>query len=462
MARMLLTDTTRPDAQLLSGRMQGDAHAPGDAGYDEARQGFVLAVDLRPALVALPESAEDVVAIVGFAREHGLRVAPQATGHNAYPLADLRDAILVKTSRMRGVEIDAERKVARVDAGAWWIDVSAPASEHGLAALAGSSPDVGVVGYTLGGGASWLVRKHGLGANHVVAIEVVTPDGRHVRADHVNEPDLFWALRGGGGSFGVVTAIELRLFELPELYAGVMFFPVDRAAEVLRAWREWVRTVPDEATSVGRILNVPDMPDVPDFARGRSFVTVEMAYAGDETAGAELIAPLRDLGPEIDMFAAMPPVGLSRLHMDPEGAIPAGQSDTMLLSDDLDDAAIDMLAAIAGTPGSPLVMYELRHIGGAAGRSGDDHGVLDRLPGEFLAFGVGIPMDEQLGALIEAQLGRIRDALGAYDTQRTYLNFNERATDASEFFGASAYERLTAVRRAVDPDRVMLANHPIG
>jgi FAD/FMN-containing dehydrogenase len=459
---MLLTDTTRSDATVLAARLQGDAYAPGDAGYDEARQAFDLGADLRPALVALPETAGDVVAIVDFARERGLRVAPQATGHNARPLGHLGNAVLVKTSRMRAVAIDPERKVARVEAGAWWIDVSAPASELGLAPLAGSSPDVGVVGYTLGGGVSWLARKHGLGANHVVAIEVVTPDGRLVRADHEHEADLFWALRGGGGSFGVVTAIEVRLFELPELYAGVMFWPVERAAEVLKAWRAWTRTAPEEATSIGRILNVPDMPDVPDFVRGRSFVTVEMAYAGDVEAGAEVIAPLRALGPEIDLFGPMPPVGLSKLHMDPEGAVPAALSDTMLLSDALDDAAIDALAGIAGAgTQSPLVMVELRHIGGAAGRSGDGHGVLDRLPGEFLAFGVGIPMTEELGALIQAHLGHVRDALGAYDTQRAYSNFTERRADPAAFFGEERYAALRAIRERVDPDRVMLANHPV-
>jgi FAD/FMN-containing dehydrogenase len=462
-ARMLITDTSRPDASVLARHLAGDAYGPGDAGYDEARTGFVAMLDLQPAIVALPESAQDVVQVVRYAREHGLRVAPQGTGHNAYPLADLSEAILLKTSRMRGVEIDPVRKVARVEAGAWWIDVSAPASEHGLAPLAGSSPDVGVVGYTLGGGASWLVRKHGLGANNVVAIEVVTGEGRLVRADHLSNPDLFWALRGGGGSFGVVTAIELRLFDLPELYAGVMFFPIERSAEVLKAWREWVRTVPDEATSIGRILNVPPLPDVPELLRGKSFVTVEMAYIGGQADGEALIAPLRDLGPSIDMFSMMPPVGLSKLHMDPEGQIPMAQSDHMLLSSELDDAAIDAIVAVIGTEqGSPLVMYELRHVGGAAARSGSGHGAIDRLDGEFMAFGVGIPMDEGLGALIDAHLGRIRDALTPYSTGREYLNFTERQKDASTFFGPTAYERLKAVRAQVDPQRTFLANHPIG
>ena len=462
--RMPFSETSRSDVADLAARITGDAYAPGEAGYDEGRQGFVLGVDLRPAVVALPETAEDVVAIVAYAREHGLRIAPQATGHNAYPLAegDLSDVVLVRTSRMRGVEIDAGRKVARVEAGAWWIDVSEPASELGLAALAGSSPDVGVVGYTLGGGSSWLVRKHGMGANSVVAIEVVTPDGRHVRADHQTEHELFWALRGGGGSFGVVTAIELRLFDLPEVYAGVLFFDVARSAEVLKAWRRFAATAPDEATSVGRILHLPDMEEIPEMVRGKSFVTVEVVYAGPEAEGAQLIAPLRELGPLMDTFATVPPVALSRLHMDPEGAVPAFLSDHLILDDGLGDATIDAFAEVAGVPGTGLLMYELRHVGGAAARTGDDHGVLGALPGEFLAFGGGMTVVPPLEEAVRAQLARVRATLSAHDTQQAYLNFTEQRRDPALFFGHERYARLQAIRAHVDPERRMLANHPVG
>ena len=205
----------------------------------------------------------DVVSVVNAARELGLRVAPQSTGHNAGPLGDLDGTILLKTSAMRDVQIDPVARVARVEAGAMWMDVTPAAAEHGLAALAGSAPDVGVAGYTLGGGLSWLARSHGLAANSVVAIEVVTADGVLRRVDETHEPELFWALRGGGGSFGVVTAIEFRLYPITEVYAGVLFFPLDRAAEVLEAWRQWLPSVPDSVTSVGRILRFPPIPDLP-------------------------------------------------------------------------------------------------------------------------------------------------------------------------------------------------------
>src|SRR3712207_1785403 len=169
---------------------------------------------------------------------------------------------------MRGVSIDPDARVARVAAGAIWIEVVKAAAEHGLAALAGSSPDVGVVGYTLGGGLSWLARKHGIGANQVAAVELVTADGRLVRADRENEPDLFWAVRGGGGAFGVVTAIEFNLFPITEVYAGILWFPVERAIEVLNAWRAWTSDLPDEMTSVGRILQFPPIPAFPEEIRG--------------------------------------------------------------------------------------------------------------------------------------------------------------------------------------------------
>jgi FAD/FMN-containing dehydrogenase len=233
---MLMTGGTALDLHELRCRVAGTVVAPEDPGWDEARQAWNLAVDQRPALVALPENVDDVVAIVDFARRHDLRVAAQGTGHSAAALAALERTVLVKTSRMKGVAIDPEHKVARVEAGAWWIDVSAPASELGLAPLAGSSPDVGVVGYTLGGGLSWLSRRHGLAANSVIAIEIVTADGRVVRCDRDHERALFWALRGGGGSFGVVTAIEFALYPAPEVYGGAMLWPWERATEILNRY----------------------------------------------------------------------------------------------------------------------------------------------------------------------------------------------------------------------------------
>src|SRR4051794_39354050 len=263
------------DLAVLRGRLDGHIVLPDADDWDEARAAWNLAVDQRPAAVVLPESGEDVAATVRFAARNGLRVALQGTGHNAGPLGPLGGTILVKTHRMRGVQIDPVRRLARVEAGALWMDVAAAAAPYGLAGLAGSSPDVGVVGYTLGGGLSWLGRKHGLAANSVVSVEVVTADGDLRVVDAQNDPELFWALRGGGGSFAAVTAIEFRLLEIREVFAGMLVWPLADASRVLHAWREWTETVPDEVTTSARLLRVPPLPDIPAAVRGRELVVID-------------------------------------------------------------------------------------------------------------------------------------------------------------------------------------------
>ncbi|MET0838373.1 MAG: FAD-dependent oxidoreductase, partial [Marmoricola sp.] len=220
--------TTTPLADLaarISGRVVTDA----DPAWDEVRQVFNLTTDLRPAAIVLPVDAVDVAITVDYARAHGLQVAPQATGHNAAALGSLPDTLLVDVRELRDIRIDSENRRVRVGAGVRWQDVVPQLSELGLAALHGSSPLVGIAGYSLGGGMGWLARKHGLQANSVTALEVVTADGRRRRVTSPNQPALFWALRGGNGNFGVVTAIEFEVYPVSELYAGAMFFPHERA-----------------------------------------------------------------------------------------------------------------------------------------------------------------------------------------------------------------------------------------
>jgi FAD/FMN-containing dehydrogenase len=452
--------TTALDFSDLRQELTGALTVPGDAEWDSARQAWNLAVDQRPVAVAEPQTVADVLAIVDFARERGLRVAAQGTGHNASPIASLRDTILVRTHRMRTVQIDPDARRARAQAGATWADVVAPASEHGLAALAGSSHDVGVVGYSLGGGVSWLGRKYGLAANSITAIQIVTADGRVRSVDAHHDPDLFWALRGGGGNFGVVTAIEFELFPVAEVYAGMLVFPWERAGEVLRAWREWTRTVPDEVTTSARILQIPPLPDIPEMLRGRSVVVIDGAYLGEQAEGAEVLAPLRALGPEIDTFAMIGPAGLLALHMDPPEPMPAAGDGALI--DVLPGEAIDELVRVAGPgSGSPLNMVELRHLGGALAREADGHGALARLDGDFLFFGVGLAPDEDAAEAMHAHVKVLKAALTEWDAGKRYLNFSESAVDTRCAYSTAAYRRLRAVKTLVDPDDVMLANHPI-
>jgi UDP-N-acetylenolpyruvoylglucosamine reductase len=460
MTSMIQTESAGPDWAALAARMDGDLVAPGDSSWNEARRAWNLAVDQRPAAVALVETAGDVIDVVSFASDNGLRVAPQGTGHNARPLGPLDDTILLKTERMRCVTVDASARTARVEAGVLWAEATAEASRHGLTALAGSSPDVGVVGYTVGGGVSWLARKHGLAANSVTVVELVTADGRLVRADRDTEPDLFWAVRGGGGSFGVVTALEFRLYPLTHVYGGVLFFPHERAAEVLHAWREWTVDAPDEITSVGRLMQFPPIPDIPDPLRGKAFVLVEAVYAGGEERGAELIAPLRALGPVMDTFATMPTSGLQQLHMDPEHPVP-GTADGLLLGE-LPREAVDALLEVAGPgSGSPLFSVEVRQLGGAVGRPSAEHGALASIDAKYAVFAVGIGADPQMQAAGERYVAQTLRALAPWDAGRSYLNFTESAGHGGGHWSEAAYRRLGRIKAQVDPTDVIRANHPV-
>jgi hypothetical protein len=449
----------RADIDVLRAVIAGDVHAPGDPGYDAARSAFNLALDLRPAAIVVAESSSDVVNAIRFASSTGLRVAPQGTSHGAGALGSLDDAILLKTTRMRGVEIYPATRTARVEAGAEWQDVTVPAAEHGLAALAGSAPDVGVVGYTLGGGLGWLARRYGLSANSVVAVDVVTPDGRLVRADKHVEPDLFWAVCGGGGSVGVVTAIEIQLYPVREVYAGALFFPLERASEVLHAWREWTDTVPDEVTSVGRIMQFPPIPEIPEPLRGNSYALVEAAYLGDEFEGAELIRPLRELGPVMDTFAMIPAPALQQLHMDPPEPVPY-EGDGMLLAD-VPAGAIDAMVATAGPgSGSPLLSVELRQLGGALA-AGSPDAAQGRIEAKFGMFAVGMAITPEMGEAVSSHVRVIKETLAPWGADFNYYNFVETNAGADEVLPADSYRRMREIKAKYDPTEMIVSAHPV-
>jgi FAD/FMN-containing dehydrogenase len=361
---------------------------------------------------------------------------------------------------MRGVRIDARARTARVRAGALWGDVSLPASAYGLAPLAGSSADVGVVGYSLGGGLSWLGRKHGLACNSVTALEVATAERGILRVDAEHEPDLFWALRGGGGSFGVVTAMELELYPVEDLYAGAMLWPWERAGEIFDAYRDWAATVPDEVTSLCRLLQAPNLPDVPAPLRGRQFVVFEAAILGHEAYRRELVEPLRAFTPELDMFAVMPPAGLLEIHGDPKHPVPA-MGNGRLLSQ-VSGATVNALLEAAGPgSGSPFVSLELRRLGGALGRREPGHGALAALDADYSMFAVGVVTGAQAAMAIDSALAELLDATTPWDAGTGYLNFVEMPDHPRRFFDAATYGRLKAIKATVDPDRVFVANHPI-
>jgi hypothetical protein len=362
---------------------------------------------------------------------------------------------------MRGVEVDAEAGTARIEAGVLGEEIGAAAQKSNLCSLPGSSPNVGVIGYTLGGGLSWLGRKYGFACNRVKAIELVTADGEARTVNAENEPELFWALRGGGGSYAIVTALQLELLPVGEAYAGIVIYPAAVGETAIRTYRDWAAEAPDEITSVIRYLRPPPIPDVPEPLRDVPLLTIDAAFIGDAAEGERLLAPLRALGePIMDNFAQMPVEGLYRIHMDPEPPVP-GLGHHALVRE-LPDEAIDAFIGMAGPDaGSPLLLSELRHLGGALGRAPDGAGALSHIDADYAMFGIGMPITPELGQAIEGRLDELVDAMSSWGGGGAYFNFYERPGDVDVIFDSDTCDRLGEVKRAWDPDGLIRANHAL-
>jgi hypothetical protein len=449
-----MTDFSGP---AIAGRIA----TPDDSDWDQARTAWNLAADQRPEAVVFADSADDVAAAVRFAVANSLKVGAQGTGHGAAPLAPLEGTILLKTERMRGIEVDPDTGTARLEAGVLSLELAEAAGEHGMCSLPGSSPDVGVTGYTLGGGLSWLGRRYGFACNRVAAIELVTAEGEPRTVDADNDPDLFWAMRGGGGGYAVVTALSVNLLPIDEIYAGALVFPAEVGADAVRAYRDWVAGVPEDVTSVVRFITPPPIPDVPEPIRGRPLLTIDGACIGSQEEGEATIAPLREIGEAImDTFAWMPAAGLCRIHMDPESPVPGvGEGQTVR---ELSDEAIDAFVSIAGPgSGSPLLLSELRHLGGALGRPAENGGALSHLDTELVMYSVGMPMTPELGEAIPAHLKKIEETMGPWRGDGGYYNFVEGPCDVDAILPPDVCARLGEVKRKWDPDGRIVANHAV-
>ena len=453
-----MPDATATDLFALGRDLDGDAFVPGDDGWDDARRAWNLSVDLQPAAVVQPANAEDVARVVDFARERGLRVAAQSTGHGAGPMGPIADTILLRTGRLSGVEIDAEARRARIEAGVLAAAVAVAAGESGLAALLGSSPDTGVTGFTLGGGLGWLGRKYGLACNSVRAIEIVTADGQQRRVDADSDPELFFALRGGGGSFGAVTALEIELYPVAEVYAGMVAWPGEMGSEIAQAYREWLAGAPDEITAQLRFVSLPPLPEP---LRGQTLVDVSGAFIGDAAAGEELMRPLREIAGSVwDTWGVQAAPALRHLGMDPEEPVP-GIGDHVLLGE-LSPEAVEALVGVAGIDsGSPLIGVQVRQLGGALGRDDENSGALPRLDAEHIAFGVGAVFEEAARPAVENHLDRIQKELAPYSPGGRALNFADRPGDVSAGFRPEVWERLKAVKTQYDPAGMFVAGHQV-
>jgi len=448
--------------------LRGAACAPVEEGYDEARKAWNLNAHQHPALVVMAAGAADVIAAVRLARDEGLGVGVMATGHGVASPCD--GGVLINTSRMRGVRVDPEAQTARVEPGALWADVIPEAQVFGLAGLVGSSSGVGVVGYTMGGGFGWLGRKYGFNAESIREADVVTAEGELLRVSAYEHPDLFWGLKGGGGNFGIVTSLEFALYPLTAVFGGNLFYPLERAAEVLELYSRWVDTLPYEMTTAIAFMNFPPLPELPEPLRGGSFISVRGCYCGDPLeAGEELLRPWHEFGePQVDTFGVLPYREMDMISMDPPD--PLGIYTHVELLHELSPEAIDKLVEVAGVESeSPLTMIELRQLGGALARPPADLSPIGRRDSRFIMFGLGMnPTPEatpEVAQRLQGHLARVAEEMRPYETGATYVNFLDLGDWTPErtraAYSPEDWERLVEIKDRYDPENLFRFNRNI-
>ncbi|GAB3982088.1 FAD-binding oxidoreductase [Actinoallomurus acanthiterrae] len=463
---MTLTATTAERiACTLRESFAGPVHLPGDAAYEETRTAWNLQVDPHPLIVAEATCPDDVRAAVVTAREHGLPFAVQATGHGTIVPAD--GGLLLKTSRMAEVRVHPYRSVARVGPGARWSDVIAAAAPYGLVPVSGS-PFVGVTGYTLGGGAGWPSRKFGFAADGLVRADVVTADGERVTADADHHADLLWALRGGGGNFGVVTALEVRLHRVSRVFAGLSLYDAGRAAETLAGYREWAADEPDELNTAVVLMRMPDAPGLPDAVRGRPVVGVRVFHLGAYEEAEPQLAPLLEAAgpPLVDGFRAMT-FGEASTAISGSSPPPMAVRQHIDLFRELPGAVLEALpdAVFGGTP-APAV--EVRHWGGAMARPAPDAGPVGHrdVPFSVLASapygpggtGYGDPAER---SRVDAAVDGLADRLRPYATGGSFLNFLADPDRTATAYTPENHARLARVKKTWDPDDLFRPGHHI-
>ncbi|MEU5438920.1 FAD-binding oxidoreductase [Streptomyces sp. NPDC020719] len=447
------------EAAGLAAVVRGPVLLPGQPGHAEESAGFNTLLEHRPALVVGATGAADVAAAVRFAAARRLPVAVQATGHGAAMAAD--GAVLISTRRMTGLRVAPERGSAHVAAGVRWEQVIHEGAAFGLAPLNGSSPLVGAVSYTLGGGLAVMARTFGYAADHIRSIDVVTADGEIRVVDEEREPELFWGLCGGKGNFGVVTSLEIGLMPVSRLYGGCLSFDGALAPDVLRTWLEWTARVPREMTSSIALVRFPDDPALPVELRGRFVTQVRIAFTGPAPAGEQLVQRLRESGPRLlDTVREMPYTEIASVHGDP--TVPYAYHERTAMLGPLDRAAADRLLAHAG-PGSgcTLGLVELRHLGGALASPVRHANAVGNRDAAYCLFTVAPGGPRDMGAGPDDLLV---DAMAPWATGGRYLNFLDASAGADHVrsaFTPDAYARLAALKERYDPANVFRVNHNI-
>jgi len=437
----------------------------GDADYDSARKVWNGAIDRDPRVIARCIGTTDVVAAVRFARDHDLEIAIRGGGHNVAGTAVCDDGIVIDLSAMRGVRVDPKGRRAWVQGGALWGDVDHETQRHGLATTGGIVSHTGVAGLTLGGGVGWLMRKHGLTVDNLLAVDVVTADGELLRASEDEHPDLFWALRGGGGNFGVVTSFEFRLHSVgPTVVAGPIFWDASDARDVLRCYRDFIRSAPDALGTVVRFGTAPPLAAIPEDLHWRPVLMVGTCYAGPIADGERALRPLRtSRAPILDLVGPTPYVGFQSAL---DSTVVHGWSyywkSTYL--PELRDDLIDVLAEHAFSCSSPRSYVAMFHLNGAVSRVADGVTAFgNRQASHAITLDAVWRPGEDFGERDTAWTREFFAALGRF-REGVYVNFlggDEDLGRVREAYGDSVYDRLVDVKTTYDPDNIFHHNQNI-
>ena len=453
------TGTGTPDLSTLHRVVRGRVLLPGDDGFDDASRAWNLAVPQRPAAVVHVADEQDVIAVVRVAGEQGFVVSAQPGGHGATTALD--GTILLRTGALNQVAVDRSAGTARVGSGVKWGQLLAALDGTGLIGMAGSNPDVSVVGYLLGGGLSWFGRRYGIGSRSLRAAHIVDGDGNYRWADDASDPDLMWALRGGGGEFGIVTEVEIELHTEPDLNGGKLMFPITEAASVLHAFAKVTPHAPDGLTCWASLMHFPDLPDLPEPLRGNSFAVVDVTWLGDPDEGAELIAPLREAGTLLsDSFGPITIGRLGEVAAEPTTPMPFIEWGGIL--PDMDASTIERLVSVGGDrTRTALTVLQVRHLGGALAVPGGRPGAITHVGAEYVVFTFGVAAAAELVAPIRASLDAVAQGCGPAPTALIPLTFLGSDMDRSAVHDSDTLSRLRAVKQRVDPDQVIRSNHPL-
>ncbi len=454
----------RPVIDELRAAVGGPVRVPGDRGWDAARSAWAVLVAQQPLAVVEVADAEDVVRSVQWAVRHGYQVTAQPVGHGATrALASdrMERVLLLRTRALDQIRVDLRKGTVTVGAGVKVGELLTALEGTGLTFLAGSSPDPTVVGMTLTGGMSWFGRAHGFASNAVESFELVDAHGVQRTVTGTSDPELFWALRGGGGDFGIVTAMEIRLLPGSDLYGGRLLWAIEKMPEVLRAFRAVTASAPDRLTAWYQTYQFPPVPEVPEEIRGRSFASVAVAHLGSATEAEQLLAPLRAVdGLAMDLMGPVRMADLGRIADEPTDPMPTMEHSMLL--DDLSDELVDRLIEVVGPDsGSPLAVLQLRHLGGAFLRHRDTHGVCDTVEQPYLLFALGVPMVPELVGAIAECFERLDVAAQGHTDRRTVPNFLGSDGDLDRVWGPATRARLAAIKSAVDPRHTFRSNRPV-